>query len=266
MRGTRWPSRARGRARCSTTSAATATRRPTTTPSSTTSAASSACSLDFDEEIDDGVATGGVRHAAACSTTRGGAYRVFTTAYDREVDAATLVRAGAAAPTTARSSTAASPAQGVNVARLARELRALLAEPARDGWDGGQEEGHVDGRRLAQLVASPTERRLFRTERHEPVADCVVELPDRLLGLDEGAHRVGRDAGRRARRARSSRPASPARSSASPPAPGTAAARSATGSAPAGRRTRAGSTSAATSSSRTPTRRGAARGPASPRC
>jgi cobaltochelatase CobT len=67
-------------------------------------------------------------------------------------------------------------AQGVNVARLARELRALLAEPARDGWDGGQEEGHIDGRRLAQLIASPTERRLFRIEREEPIADCVVSV------------------------------------------------------------------------------------------
>ncbi|MBU1357153.1 MAG: cobalt chelatase, partial [Gammaproteobacteria bacterium] len=66
--------------------------------------------------------------------------------------------------------------QGANIARLARELRALLAVPERDGWDGGQEEGHIDGRRLAQLIASPTERRLFRTERLEPLADCAVSF------------------------------------------------------------------------------------------
>ena len=65
---------------------------------------------------------------------------------------------------------------GVNVAHLARDLKALLAVPARDGWDGGQEEGHIDGRRLAQLVASPTERRLFRTERDEARADCLMTI------------------------------------------------------------------------------------------
>jgi cobaltochelatase CobT len=50
----------------------------------------------------------------------------------------------------------------------------LLGVPTRDDWDGGQEEGAIDGRRLAQLVASPAERRLFRTERIEPIADSVV--------------------------------------------------------------------------------------------
>jgi cobaltochelatase CobT len=62
----------------------------------------------------------------------------------------------------------------VNVARLARELGAVLAEPTRDGWDSGKEEGHIDGRVLAQLISSPTERRLFRTERVEPVTDALV--------------------------------------------------------------------------------------------
>ena len=60
------------------------------------------------------------------------------------------------------------------MARLARELKALLSQPQRDGWDSAREEGLIDGRRLAQLVASPTERRLFRVEREEPAADCVL--------------------------------------------------------------------------------------------
>ena len=103
----------------------------------------------------------------------GGAYRVFSDAYDREHDAAALARKEVLADHRERLDRRIS-AQGVNIGRLARELRALLAEPERDGWDGAQEEGLVDGRRLAQLVASPTERRLFRTERMEPIADCVV--------------------------------------------------------------------------------------------
>jgi cobaltochelatase CobT len=102
-----------------------------------------------------------------------GAYRVFTTAYDSVHDAATLARKEVLAAHRERIDRRIAD-QGVNVARLARQLRALLSEPARDGWDGGQEDGHIDGRRLAQLVASPTERRLFRQERQAPLADCAV--------------------------------------------------------------------------------------------
>ena len=100
-------------------------------------------------------------------------YRIFTTAYDREQRASELVRAALLREYREKLD-ARIAAQGVNVARLARELRALLAQPAYDGWNSAQEEGRIDGRRLAQLISSPTERRLFRSERIEPAADCVV--------------------------------------------------------------------------------------------
>ncbi|HMC14474.1 MAG TPA: cobalt chelatase [Albitalea sp.] len=100
-------------------------------------------------------------------------YRVFTEAYDCELRAATLVRAALLREYRERLDRRIA-AQGGNVSRLARELRALLAVPACDGWEGLQEEGHIDGRRLSQLIVSPTERRLFRIERHEPVADALV--------------------------------------------------------------------------------------------
>jgi cobaltochelatase CobT len=51
---------------------------------------------------------------------------------------------------------------------------ALLATPLRDDWAQAQEEGFIDGRRLAQLITSPTERRLFRQPVREPVADAAV--------------------------------------------------------------------------------------------
>ncbi len=102
-------------------------------------------------------------------------YRVFTTAYDCEVAAATLVRAELLREYRERLDRRIA-GLGVNVARLARDLHALLAVPAREGWDGGQEEGHLDGRRLAQLVASPAERRLFRVEREDPRPECLVTL------------------------------------------------------------------------------------------
>ena len=100
-------------------------------------------------------------------------YRIFTTAYDREHAAAALVRADALDDYRGRLDRRIA-AHGVNVAKLARELRALLAMPRHDGWDSGQEEGRIDGRRLAQLVASPTERRLFRSDRIEPVPECAL--------------------------------------------------------------------------------------------
>jgi cobaltochelatase CobT len=100
-------------------------------------------------------------------------YRVFTTAYDREFRPATQIRETLLAEYRQRLDTRVAE-QGLNITRLARQLKALLAVPARDDWASAQEEGLIDGRRLAQLVASPTERRLFRHELREPQADCVV--------------------------------------------------------------------------------------------
>ena len=104
-----------------------------------------------------------------------GRYRVFTTSYDREIKVGNLV---ARAPLRAYRDQldARIAGQNINLARLARELKALLAAPERDGWDSAQEEGQIDGRRLAQLITSPTERRLFRAVRLDPVAHSVVSF------------------------------------------------------------------------------------------
>ena len=128
--------------------------------------------FDFDGEVDDAPASAasGTRRAVDAAA---GAYRVFTTAHDVEQRAGTLVRTALLAEyreTLDRRILA----QGFNVARLARRLQWLLAAPTRDGWDDDQDAGHIDGRRLAQLVVSPAERRLFRIERQVPVANCVV--------------------------------------------------------------------------------------------
>jgi cobaltochelatase CobT len=100
-------------------------------------------------------------------------YRVFTTAYDRELRPAALMRKAQLDDYRQRLD-ARVLGQGLNIARLSRELKALLATETDDGWASAQEDGLIDGRRLAQLVASPTERRLFRQELREPQADCVV--------------------------------------------------------------------------------------------
>jgi cobaltochelatase CobT len=66
--------------------------------------------------------------------------------------------------------------QGINLARLARELAPLLAVPQRDGWLFDEEDGRIDGRRLAQLVTSPAESRLFRQDRFASPRPSAVSL------------------------------------------------------------------------------------------
>ena len=102
-----------------------------------------------------------------------GPYRVFTTRCDREDRAQDLARPAVLAELRHRLD-ALVEAQHVQRARLVQQLRALFARPQRDGWNGELEEGLVDGRRLASLIASPAERRLFRQERIETVADAAV--------------------------------------------------------------------------------------------
>ena len=102
-----------------------------------------------------------------------GRYRVYTRQFDVEQDAGSLVRKGVLAEYRQELDERLA-SQGMNVGRLARALRAVLARPERDGWLFGQEEGVIDGRRLSQLVSSPTERRLFLQDRHVPVSDCAV--------------------------------------------------------------------------------------------
>lgn len=131
--------------------------------------------LDVDSDGDDeGFATARSGSSRAYGENLQG-YKVYTTAYDREVKAASLVRAAQLEEYRERLDKGISE-QGINVQRLARQLAAVLANPQTDGWLYGEEEGRIDGRRLAQLVSSPTERRLFYQERQRPVADCVVSI------------------------------------------------------------------------------------------
>ena len=130
--------------------------------------------LDFDEGDEGSIATVATGHSKVFEEADIG-YRAFSTAYDREVAAGRLVRPALLRELRERLDEQVRE-QGVNVARLARQLAVLLARPERDGWLFGEEEGQVDGRRLAQLVSSPAERRLFRQDRHQPRAHTLVSL------------------------------------------------------------------------------------------
>ena len=130
--------------------------------------------LDFDAGDGEGLGTVTTGRSKVFEDADVG-YRVFTTAYDREVAAARLVRPALLRELRERLDVRVGE-QGVNVPRLARQLGALFAEPAQDGWLFGQEEGRIDGRRLAQVVSSPAERRVFRQDRYMPRAHTLVSL------------------------------------------------------------------------------------------
>ncbi|WP_157269622.1 cobaltochelatase CobT-related protein [Azohydromonas aeria] len=104
-----------------------------------------------------------------------GGYRVFTRAHDRELRAATLVRPALLREYRERIDAQLARLQ-LHHGRLARQLQRVLAQPAVQGWDFGQEHGHIDGRRLAQLACSPAERRLFTQEAQQPRTDAAVTI------------------------------------------------------------------------------------------
>jgi cobaltochelatase CobT len=125
---------------------------------------------DEDESMPAAV-TGTGRAPAAPSDS----YRIFTTRYDQEIHPASLVRKALLAEYREHLDERIAT-QGINVPRLAHALRIALAIPQRDGWSFGEEHGRIDGRRLAQLVSSPAERRLFWLERDTLLADCAVSF------------------------------------------------------------------------------------------
>jgi cobaltochelatase CobT len=102
-------------------------------------------------------------------------YQVYNRAYDKEVKAdktiriAQLKKMRIALDKHIRQ-------QSVNSHRVARYLRQLIASPALAGWSFGEEEGHLDSARLARLVTSPNDRKLFRKLSHKPNSDCIVSI------------------------------------------------------------------------------------------
>ncbi|MGG1943800.1 cobalt chelatase [Trinickia sp. NRRL B-1857] len=128
--------------------------------------------FDFDERNDS--APGGAgEHESRLRPADAPSYRAYTTRFDREVRASTLVREALLREYRERLDERIA-AQRINVVRIARVLRAALAVPERDGWSFGEDDGRIDGRRLAQIVASPAERRVFVRERMRPRGDCIV--------------------------------------------------------------------------------------------
>jgi cobaltochelatase CobT len=130
--------------------------------------------LDFDADAGTEMAVPLARRdRGAESPDRG--YRVFTTRYDTEVTAESLIPA-VLLEAHREQLTRLLRRQPVNFWWLVRQFRALFAARRRDDWSFGVEEGLVDGRRLAQLVCSPAEHRIFRRERYVADTDAVVSF------------------------------------------------------------------------------------------
>lgn len=128
--------------------------------------------VDFDESHEAGA------ESAAAGASRGldpsaQGYRAYTTQFDREVRAGALARRLLLREYREKLDERIAES-GINSARIARVLQAALAVPRRDGWSFGEEDGRIDGRRLAQVVSSPGERRVFVQERVRPHGDCAI--------------------------------------------------------------------------------------------
>jgi cobaltochelatase CobT len=126
---------------------------------------------DSDEHTTPGV-PGGPRHALDGERT---GYRVYSRAYDETRTVLSLVR-----PAQLREYRAlldrAVEASGVSARTIGRQLGQLLAEPHDDGWETGRDSGLIDGRRLAQLVTTPSERGIFLAESRVCRTDAIVSF------------------------------------------------------------------------------------------
>ena len=130
--------------------------------------------LDFDAEDHDGIAAAQSGDSKVLEDSEQG-YRIYTSRYDQQLQAASTVRPALLREYRRRLDRLVA-AQRINFRRVVKQLMAVLAIPRRDGWSFGEESGQIDGRRLAQLVSSPTEHRLFRRDRYRPGADCAVSV------------------------------------------------------------------------------------------
>lgn len=131
--------------------------------------------LDFSDETEDSNIASVVTGSSKVLSDQNQFYRVYRREFDRELKASAQVRDAELREFRERLD-ARIFHQGINVPRLARQLSQLLATPRRDGWLFGEEEGLIDGRRLSQLIAAPSERRLFRKDQYRYKNDCLVSF------------------------------------------------------------------------------------------
>lgn len=131
--------------------------------------------LHFESQSQDGmpVAQSGDSRAWAGTAQ---SYRVFTREFDREVQAAELIRALQLAQFREQMDEELARSGLQQAGRLARYLQQRLASTQRNGWNFGLEEGHLDGSRLSLLVTDPQQRAIFKDEMQRPVNETAVTI------------------------------------------------------------------------------------------
>ncbi len=102
-------------------------------------------------------------------------YRVYSSEYDEEADAADLVRAEKIAQHREHLDELVKQS-GINAARCAHVFRQLLADQHLGCWNTSEEFGYLDPSRLGSLIAHPRDYRVFRQEGLRRAPDCHVTL------------------------------------------------------------------------------------------
>ncbi len=100
-------------------------------------------------------------------------YRIFNAAYDQEIEASTRVRQAQLREFRAQMDAQLSEWH-IPWARMGRLYQSVLAHRVVDGWEGAQEEGWIDGRRLAHLIAAPAQRDVFRQSTWRPQSQVEI--------------------------------------------------------------------------------------------
>ncbi|CAM3855562.1 cobaltochelatase CobT-related protein [Castellaniella denitrificans] len=125
--------------------------------------------------IDEDEAAGQAAGGSPAGEAAGSGYAVWTRRHDRVVEAASLVRPALLRDYRRRLDEEVARLPW-SLSRLAQALRRMLFRPQPSGRLFGQDEGWIDGRRLAQLIGSPDDHRVFFRERDEPVAQARIAL------------------------------------------------------------------------------------------
>lgn len=135
-------------------------------------------------------ADGGVPHIVSAFADQTLDYTIYTTEFDREIWIAETIREEKLKELRIRLDKRVRE-QKVNLPRLTAYMRNLFSLTQLSGWTFAQEEGQLDSSRLARLITSPDDHRIFRTENRQPVADCVVSiLIDNSGSMNQFAERI----------------------------------------------------------------------------
>ncbi|MFT6408002.1 MAG: cobaltochelatase CobT [Arenicella sp.] len=105
----------------------------------------------------------------------GSDYQIYSKAYDKVIKIGKSIRAAELAKLRAQLDKRLRK-QSVNTHRVARYLKQLISSPDRAGWEFGLEEGYLDSARLASLITSPSDRRIFKKEQIRAASDCIVSI------------------------------------------------------------------------------------------